>query len=247
MGTRSQPRKRSRQEACERGAGRLFKAEGEYADSIVRTAMGDVKGAIAALTRALEFVPGYAPATFSLGTVEYQRCNRAAGRRLFHSLLSCPADTPDLCDIIDHAGDFLIGRRAYKDGLELYRAAALRFPDVAVFHQGAGCCSGHEGLHEEAIAASRRALELEPGNASFVNDLGWSLLEAGRLSEAQETLSRAVAMDPDDELAAENLRFCVMKLARVPENSATSNQSLQPTSRARRSAKSRKSSRAARG
>ena len=247
METRRQPRKRSRQEACERRAAGLFEAEGAYADSIFRTAMGDVKGAIAALTRALEFVPGYAPAIFSLGTVEYQRSNRAAGRRLFHSLLSCPADTPDLCGIIDHAGDFLVGRRAYKDGLELYRAAALRFPHVAVFHQGVGCCSGHEGLHEDAIAASRRALELEPGNAKFVNDLGWSLLEAGRLSEAQETLSRAVAMDPNDELAAENLRFCVTKLARVPENSATPNQAPQPASRARRSAKSRKSSRAARG
>jgi Flp pilus assembly protein TadD len=90
-------------------------------------------------------------------------------------------------------------------------------------------------------------LEIEPGNARFVSDLGWSLLESGRLSEAQETLSRAVAMDPDDELARENLRFCVMKLARVAANSATPNQARQRASRARRSAKSRKSSRAARG
>lgn len=247
MGTRSQPRRRSRQEACARGTAGRFEAEGAYADSIVRTATGDVKGAVAALRRALKYDPGYAPAIFSLGTVEYQRGNRAAGRRLFHSLLSCPADTTDLCDSLDHAGDFLIARRAYKDGLELYRAAALRFPHVAVFHQGVGCCAGHEGLHEEAIEASRRALDLEPDNARFVSDLGWSLLESERLSEAQETLSRAVAMDPDDELARENLRFCVMKLAIVPANSATPNQALQPASRARRSAKSRKSSRAARG
>jgi len=225
----------------------MFEAEAAYADSVFRTAMGDVEGAVAALARALEFAPRYAPAIFSLGTVEYQRGHRAAGRRLFHSLLSCPAKTPDLCDIIDHAGDFLIGRRAYKDGLELFRAAARQFPHVAVFHQGVGCCAGHEGLHQEAIAASRRALEIEPSNPRFVSDLGWSLLQAGQLSEAQEALSRAVAMDPGDELAKENLRFCVMKLARVPPNSATPNPALQPTSRARRSAKSRKSSRAARG
>ena len=225
----------------------MFEAEAAYADSIFRTGMGDVEGAVAALTRALEFAPGYAPAIFSLGAVEYQRGNRAAGWRLFHSLLSCPADTPDLCDIIDHAGDFLIGRRAYKDGLKLFRVAARQFPHVAVFHQGVGCCAGHEGLHQEAIAASRRGLEIEPANPRFVSDLGWSLLQAGQLSEAQEALSRAVAMDPGDELAKENLRFCVMKLARVPANSATPNPALQPTSRARRSAKSRKSSRAARG
>jgi Flp pilus assembly protein TadD len=199
--------------------------------------MGDVTGAVAALNRALELAPGYAPAIFSLGTVEYQRGNRAAGRRLFHSLLSCRADTPDLCGIIDHAGDFLIGRGAYKNGLDLYRAAALRFPHIAVFHQGVGCCAGDEGLHEEAIAASRRALDLEPGNPRFVNDLGWSLLEAGRLSEAEETLSRAVTMDADDQLARENLRYCTMKLTKVPASSATRNSALEssaPSLRRRR-------------
>ncbi len=123
--------------------------------------------------------------------------------------------------MIDHAGDFLIGRQAYKDALDLYRAAALRFPHVAVFHQGAGCCAGHEGLHEEAIAESSRACELDPDNQRFVNDLGWSLLEAGRLSEARETLTRAVTLDPDDELARENLRFCRTKLAEVSALEAT--------------------------
>jgi Flp pilus assembly protein TadD len=196
------------------GSWGLFEAEAAYADSIFRTATGDVKGAIVALRRALEFAPRYAPAIFSLGTVKYQRGNRAEGRRLFHSLLSYQNDTPDLVGLIDHAGDFLIGLAAYEDGLDLYRAAALRFPDVAVFHQGVGCCAGHRGLHEQAVDASRRALELEPGNQKLVNDLGWSLLEAGRLPEAEETLARAVAMDPGDERACENLRFCKTKLAK---------------------------------
>lgn len=214
-GAQSRGRGRASQEAPAPGSRGLFAAEGAYADSMVRTAMGDLKGAVAALHRALAFAPGYSPAIFSLGTVEYQRGKCAEGRRLFESLLSQPADTPDLCGTIDNAGDFLIRQRAYKDGLELYRAAALRFPQVAVFHQGVGCCAGHQGLHDEAIAASRRALELEPANQRFLNDLGWSLLEAGRLSEAKEALARAVAMDPDDQLARENLRFCKTKLAKV--------------------------------
>jgi Flp pilus assembly protein TadD len=183
--------------------------------------MGDLKGAVAALRRALEFDPQYAPAIFSLGTVEYQRGKHAAGRRLFHLLLSQPAEAEDLCDIVDEAGDFLIGRQAYKDGLALYQAAALQFPHVAVFHQGVGCCAGHEGFHEEAIAASIRACELEPDNQRFASDLGWSLLEAGRLSESEETLTRAVAMDPADELARENLRLCKTKLTEVSRAAAT--------------------------
>ncbi|RJQ69341.1 MAG: tetratricopeptide repeat protein [Desulfobacteraceae bacterium] len=63
------------------------------------------------------------------------------------------------------------------------------------------------------IEASRRALELEPDNQKLVNDLGWSLFQAGRLKEAEEVLLKAVAMDPADELARENLRLC--KYARL--------------------------------
>ena len=108
----------------------------------------------------------------------------------------------------------VIGAKDYEEGLDLYRAAALRFPDVAVFHQGIGCCAGNRGLHEEAIEASKRALALEPDNQKLVNDLGWSLLEAGRLAEAEQMIARAVEMDAADGLARNNLRTCRSKLRR---------------------------------
>jgi len=187
---------------------RQFNAEAAYAESIVRSALGDGEGCIAALEHSLKMLPTYAPAILSMGSVEYQRGRHARGRRLFLSLLDQPARTPDLCEIIDKAGDFLIQRGCYADGLELYRRAAARFPKTAVFHQGIGCCAGHEGHHEEAIAASRAALALEPDNQKFVNDLGWSLYQAGAFGDARAVLERAVAMDPADELAAENLRIC---------------------------------------
>ena len=187
---------------------RLFAAEAAYADSMFLSALGDARGSIAALELALAADPGYAPAILSLGSVEYQRRRPARGCRLFFSLFDLPDETPDLAQIIDEAGDFLIQRGRYGDGLELYRRAVARFPRVAVFHQGLGCCAGHEGRHVEAIAASREALELEPGNQKLVNDLGWSLYQAGRVEEAIPVLERAVAMNPSDPLAAENLRLC---------------------------------------
>ena len=64
------------------------------------------------------------------------------------------------------------------------------------------------------MPANQRALELEPENQKLVNDLGWTLCQAGRLMQAKETLERAVSMDPSDELARENLRFCMRKIAR---------------------------------
>jgi tetratricopeptide (TPR) repeat protein len=186
-----------------------FQAEAEYADSVFKSALGDLEGSIASVERAYKLMPTYAPAIFTLGTVEYQRKRKAKGRKLFLDLLALPSDTEDLHEIIDKAGTFLIETHDYADGFELYTKALARFPDVAVFHQGLGCCAGHQGQHEVAVQASRRAVELEPDNQQLVNDLGWSLLEAGNLTEARSTLERAVGMNPSDELARENLRICI--------------------------------------
>ena len=133
------------------------------------------------------------------------------------SLVSLPASAVDgeeinLAEIIDTAGDFLIQSGDYADGLELYRFAVKRFPEHAVLHQGVGCCAGHEDLHDEAISASEAALSLDPENQKYINDLGWSLFQAGRLDEARKVLRRAVDLDPSDELARENLRFCTETL-----------------------------------
>lgn len=192
-----------------------FAAEAAYADSIFRSALCDMEGAIDALVRSLELDPTYAPAILSMGSVQYQRGKRAEGRRLLESLLSLPSSTPELDEIIDRAGEFLIQLRAYEDGLALYRAAVCRFPGSALLHQGLGCCAGHQGLHDEAVKASERALELEPTKQTFANDLGWALFEAGHLRAAETMLERAVCMDGSDELARENLRMCREKISKM--------------------------------
>jgi superkiller protein 3 len=170
--------------------------------------MGDVRGSIEALRRSHAAQPSFAPAILSLGSVEFQRQRSAEGRRLFLSLLDLPDDTQDLVDIIDKAGDFLIQSGKHADGIEIFQRAAARFPRVAAFQQGIGCCAGHLGRHDEAIAASRAALDIEPENQKLVNDLGWALYGAGCPDGAQRVLEQAVAMDPNDALAAENLRIC---------------------------------------
>lgn len=66
----------------------------------------------------------------------------------------------------------------------MYQAAVERFSERAVLFQGIGCCAGHQRLFDNAIEASRKALELEPANQKLVNDLGWSLFQAGQLGPA---------------------------------------------------------------
>lgn len=197
----------------------LFAAEAAYADSIFRSMLGDSEGCVKALRRSLSCVATYAPAILALGTAEYQLRHFAQGRRLLFSLLALPGDTKDIVEIIDKAGDFLIQSSRYSEGLAFYRQAAARYPHVGVFQQGIGCCAGHEALCEEAISASRAALALEPDNQRFVNDLGWTLYEAGRFQEALAVLQRAVAMDKKDALAAENLKICSKRLRARPARS----------------------------
>ena len=62
------------------------------------------------------------------------------------------------------------------------------------------------------MAASRRAVELEPDSAAYVSDLGWTSVSAGRYQEAEQLLLRAIIMDPADERAQANLDFCREKM-----------------------------------
>lgn len=187
---------------------RRFAAEAAYADSMFRGALGDWAGAVESLERALEFDPGYGPAILGVGSVEYQRDRKKKGRLLLFSLLDLPDGTEDLIGIIDHAGEFLIERREYADGLDLYRRAVDRFPREVELFLGLSCCASHEGRLEESLAASQRAVELAPDDPGALNDLGWSLHELGRDEEARAHLERAVALDPQNKLARKNLRRC---------------------------------------
>ena len=209
---------------------RRFQAEADYADSIVHWDLCDQEASIALLKRALEWDPTYAPAILTMGSIEYQLHRRAEGRKLFQSLLSLPDTTPDLAELIDRAGDFLIDRRDYEDGLELYRAAVKKFPSVAALHQGLSCCASHQRFNDEALAAAERALQLEPDYQPFVNDLGWSLYKVGRLEEARTVLERAVSMGPSDGYARNNLRICQEEISKRSEGSGSKRKPRRTTS-----------------
>jgi len=192
----------------------LFDAEAAYADSIFQISLGDTERSVAAVKRALALRPDYPPAVLTMGSIEYQCRREEQRRRLFLSLLSLPENDCDIREIIDMAGSFLIRSKEYADGLELFRGAVERFPDRANLYQGLGCCAGHEGFFDEAVAAYEKALALDPNSQELTNDLGWSLYESGRLERAREVLIRAVSMDSSDELARENLRICQQALSK---------------------------------
>ena len=131
----------------------LFAAEAAYAESIFRDALGDAAESVAALEAALTLKPDYAPAILSMGSLQYRRKRRADGKRLFFSLLSLAEETEDLSKIIDEAGGFLIDIEEYADGLELFRQAARRFPNVAEFQEGIGLRCGSRGSYRGGLSS----------------------------------------------------------------------------------------------
>jgi tetratricopeptide (TPR) repeat protein len=83
-------------------------------------------------------------------------------------------------------------------------------------------------LFEEALAASHRAIELEPDNAAYVSDIGWTLILAERYQEAEAAFLRALAIDPSNERAQANLEYCRQRLSERP--ASMSSEVIQPTS-----------------
>lgn len=150
--------------------------------------------------------PDFAPAILAVGSLEYQYGRLEEAMALLLKLTSLPADTDELPEIIDKAGDFLIEKDDYANAEKLYTAAAGAYPEVALFHVGLGYCGSQTGRTEEAVAHHRRAVELEPDNYLHLNDLGYSLLEAGQYDEAEKVLQRAVRLAPPEyDLARGNL------------------------------------------
>lgn len=150
--------------------------------------------------------PRYAPAMLSVGSLEYQYGRVEEAMALFLQLTTLPADTEDLTEIIDRAGDFLLDQDDHVHAGQLYAAAVRAYSEVAPYHVGLGYCVAKSGRMEESVAHHRRAVELDPNNYRHVNDLGYSLLEAGHYDEAEGVLRRAVQLAPPEyDLAKGNL------------------------------------------
>ena len=150
--------------------------------------------------------PEYAPAMLTVGSLEYQYGRVEEAMALFLKLTTLPTDTEDLTEIIDMAGDFLLHQDDHVNAGKLYVAATCAYPEVALYHVGRGYCAAKSGRMEESVTHHRRAVKLDPNNYIHLNDLGYSLLEAGHYDEAEGVLQRAVQLAPSEyDLAKGNL------------------------------------------
>ncbi len=166
---------------------------------------------------ALAIDPLFAPALLTVGSLEYQHGFVVNAMELFLTITKLPETEEDLVEIIDKAGDFLLERNDYKNALEFYLSAERAYPTQASHYIGSGYSLSKLGNIGEAIRKGRRAVELEPNNYHYLNDLGFSLLEAGHFEEAEVVIKKSICLAPPEyEIARNNLALlCKRKKERL--------------------------------
>ena len=124
----------------------------------------------------------------------------------FMALTTLPPSEPDLAEIIDKAGCFLLDQNDNANATRLYRAATEAYPEVCEHWSSLSYCLGKAGRMEEAVATARKALALKENDPLVLNDLGWTLVLSESFEEARAVLERAVALAPADyDLPRSNL------------------------------------------
>jgi len=165
---------------------------------------------------ALAIDPLFAPALLTVGSLEYQHGFVREAMELFLTLTKLPNNEEDLAEIIDKAGNFLLDHDDYKNALDLYLSAEKADPIQAPYYIGSGYCVYKLGNIVEAISKGRRAVELEPDNYLYLNDLGYCLLEAGSLEEAETILKKSISLAPSEYECARNNLELLYERKRTP-------------------------------
>lgn len=107
----------------------------------------------------------------------------------------------------------LTGRQSslYESQATLMAHARTVAPDswAAASNHGSGLLK--DGRPEEALAAFRASVALNPQDAASLTNIGRILMDAGRLPEARDALERAVALRPDNAPGLRNLGIVLLR------------------------------------
>jgi serine/threonine-protein kinase len=164
-----------------------------------------IAGAIAGFETSIALDSSFAPAWTSLAEARAEEMVRGLRPTKEAAALARAAAASALAlDSLDARARAVLGlvlfHRDWKWAAaerELQRAIALD-PDLPETHRWYSRLLAALGRKDEALDASRRALELSPLDPGLATDLGWHHLMAGEYERADTTLARAVALDPAD-------------------------------------------------
>jgi len=161
---------------------------------------GDFAAAEPALLKVLERAPDNASAARTLGTLYLQRGQFAHAAALFERAFRSEPYNPETMAALSMLS---LQVRDFDRALEVIESALRLYPE---YNPGyvQRCLVLLAMQDDRAVPALREAIGRMPRNASLHNNLAVLLIREGKLDEAREELSKALAIDPDDESAIFN-------------------------------------------
>jgi tetratricopeptide (TPR) repeat protein len=113
-----------------------------------------------------------------------------------------------LGSVLERQKRYTEAEKTFKDALQAdpLNAPALNYLGYMLADRG-------ERL-EEAVGYIRRALEIEPGNSSYLDSLGWAYFKMNKLDLAQEPLKRASAELTTNSVVQDHYGDLLFKLGR---------------------------------
>jgi tetratricopeptide (TPR) repeat protein len=163
---------------------------------------GDLKGAIACFTRALDLDPKNARTHHNLGNTLQAQGNLAEAIACYKKAVDLNPTGPSLHYNLGTAlakqGDVARAIACYKKALDLK-------PRHALAHNNLGQALYHRGNIKGAIDCYRKALEIDPELAVVHNTLGLALTAQGDVKGAIACYTQALKLDPRYAQAHNNL------------------------------------------
>jgi tetratricopeptide (TPR) repeat protein len=156
----------------------------------------------------LRFTRLHARALFEAG-------DRSRGIALMESAMrSAPDDTASHLALADLYVD--AGREA--DAVKMLDTAAAKFPKDADVLNFLGYLLADRGERlDDAVRLVTRALQIDPGNPSYLDSLGWAHFKRGELADAQRHLAQAAEALPSNSVIQDHYGDLLVRLGKPAE------------------------------
>ena len=153
---------------------------------------GDTGEALAEYHRALEIQQGFAPAWDGLGRAAESAGDTDKAIEHFRHAIDL---NPGFPDASLNLGDLYMREGRLREAVELFLQAISVRPDFAAAYNRLGVAYARQRLGNEAIAALRKASDLERGNPWHPYTIGLVELDLGYLGRALRSFESAIDID----------------------------------------------------
>jgi len=166
------------------------------------------------LEELLEECPNYYPALFQRAELMLRAGRSDEGEDLLSKAFNCLSDTVadetefrnTLIQRMENLGKLL----RYDLAVHYLEKAIHKYPGIALFYDYLAFYTllPPKSNSKRALEFQKKALDMEPGNSNFMENLGWTYMVMGDYKEAERYLKIAVSRNPQDKSHADTLNTC---------------------------------------